>query len=104
MLDRAWHSWQNKIVAPSNEASARPSRFNVFSRKNESSYSACKLSGIFLVTSRNSRTFGTGVEEARRAERGMSADGKSVLRIPGAQVGWMVVNEPNEQRDEKSAR
>jgi len=39
------------------------------------------------VTSRNSRILGTDVQEARRAGRGMSADGKSVLRIPRAQVG-----------------
>lgn len=73
-------------------------------KKRESSYSACKLSGISLVTSRNSRTFGTGVEETRRAERGMSADGKSVLRIPNSQVGWKVVNELDEERNEKSVR
>ena len=34
----------------------------------------------------------------------MSADGKSVLRIPNSQVGWKVVNELDEERNEKSVR
>lgn len=76
----------SKYVRSSIEGSVSLSNFNDSSRKNDSLYSACKLSRISRVTARNSRTFGTDVEEARRAERGMSANGKSVLRIPGVQV------------------